>query len=69
LVTKIIKDVYDTTGIYPAISGYDFMNIGLGWDGARQTQEALNWWKDAKGTGKHGIVTFCWHWRCDNSAC
>lgn len=64
----MLKKVYDSTGKYPAISGYDFMNVGLGWDGARQTQEALNWWKDAKGTGKHGIVTFCWHWRDPNKS-
>ena len=59
----MLKKVYDSTGKYPAISGYDFMNIGLGWDGANQTNEAISWWLNGNGTGKTGIVTFCWHWR------
>ena len=39
----MLKKVYNSTEKYPAISDYDFMNVGLGWDGAKQTQEALNW--------------------------
>lgn len=60
----MLNKVYSSTGKYPAISGYDFMNIGLsGWHGENQTEEAISWWNNAKNTGKHGIVTFCWHWR------
>lgn len=59
----MLEKVHTLTNKYPALSGYDFMNIGLNWDGARQTAEAINWWQNAKGTGKHGIVAFCWHWR------
>lgn len=64
----MLEKVYDSTGKYPVISGYDFMNVGLSWDGAKQTQEAIAWWKNAKGTGKNGIVAFCWHWRDPNKA-
>ena len=35
----MLKKVYNSTEKYPAISGYDFMNVGLGWDGAKQTQK------------------------------
>ena len=60
----MLNKVYSSTEKYPAISGYDFMNIGLsGWSGENQTEEAISWWNNAKNTGKHGIVTFCWHWR------
>lgn len=60
----MLNKVYTSTGKYPAISGYDFMNVGLsGWSGAKQTDEAIAWWNNAKNTGKHGIVTICWHWR------
>lgn len=57
------QTVYEDTGRYPAIMGYDFMNYTCSCNNTDQTNEALSWWKDAKGTGKHGIVTFCWHWR------
>lgn len=65
----MLEKVYKDTGKYPAISGYDFMNIGNNsGSGQKQTQEAVNWWKNAKGTGKKGIVTFCWHWRSPDNA-
>ncbi|MDR0706533.1 MAG: glycoside hydrolase family 26 protein [Treponema sp.] len=59
--------VYDDTGKYPAIKGFDF--IQLPFDGGReQIDEAIEWW-DGKNNGEtlvpgvHGIVTFCWHWK------
>lgn len=68
----MIARVYADTGKYPALKGFDFMELtGYGqWEtpGFNQTDEAIEWW-DAKNNdetlapGKHGIVAFCWHWR------
>lgn len=51
--------VYNDTGKYPALMGYDFMNYTstASGNGTQQTEEAIAWWQ------KGGIVTFCWHWR------
>lgn len=66
-----LKQVYDSTGKYPALMGYDFMQYtGQSWnpgDSLKQTQRAINFWngKDYNGnkiSDKHGIVAFCWHW-------
>jgi mannan endo-1,4-beta-mannosidase len=58
--------VYRDTGKYPAIKGFDFMNVRNVNDdggGSKQTNEAVNWWNNSPVKGKNGIVTFCWHWR------
>ncbi|MDR2743043.1 MAG: glycoside hydrolase family 26 protein [Treponema sp.] len=63
----MIARVYADTGKYPAIKGFDF--IQLPWDnGAEQTTEAIAWWEGKNNgnvlvQGKHGIVAFCWHWK------
>jgi len=52
--------VYQATGKYPAIMGYDFMNYGMtaGWvEGLNQTEEAIAY------ANKGGLITFAWHWR------
>lgn len=59
----MLERVYEDTGKYPALQGFDFMNIKGQGSGTGQTEEAISWWKNARGTGKKGIVTFCWHWR------
>jgi mannan endo-1,4-beta-mannosidase len=63
----MIARVYADTGKYPAIKGFDF--IQLPWDNGReQTDEAIEWWNGKNNgnvlvPGKRGIVAFCWHWR------
>jgi mannan endo-1,4-beta-mannosidase len=63
----MIKRVHDDTGKYPALKGFDFLNIrypSWGGGGSKQTEEAIEWWSDNKQIpDKHGIVAFCWHWR------
>ncbi|GAB6089830.1 glycosyl hydrolase [Spirochaeta dissipatitropha] len=52
--------VYEDTGHYPALAGYDFMNYTRDVDGGSgllQVEEAKQWWAD------NGIVSFMWHWR------
>ena len=50
--------IYKSTGKYPALMGYDFMNMRSSMqNGTRQTEEAASWW--ARG----GIVLFTHHWR------
>lgn len=62
--------VYKATGKYPALMGFDFMNMldDFHSHGRTQIEKAIAW---AKGTypyeknytgRKGGIVTFCWHW-------
>lgn len=50
----------NTTGKYPAVYGFDFMNytpsrVERG-STCKDTDVAIDWWKSG------GIVTFCWHW-------
>ena len=53
--------VFKTTGKYPALMGYDFMNYkSRSGDGTKQVEEAIAWWN------KGGMVAFCWHWRDPN---
>jgi mannan endo-1,4-beta-mannosidase len=63
----MVARVFNDTGKYPAIKGFDF--IQLNYDGGNeQVNEALEWW-NGKNNGKplvadkHGIVAFCWHWK------
>ncbi|MDR0301980.1 MAG: glycoside hydrolase family 26 protein [Treponema sp.] len=61
-----VARVYKDTGRYPAIKGFDFLNIRHPeWEGggSQQTRDAINWWRNSPIKGKNGIVTFCWHWR------
>ncbi|MDR0375784.1 MAG: glycoside hydrolase family 26 protein [Treponema sp.] len=62
----MVARVYKDTGKYPALKGFDFINIrnpNWGGGGSKQTREAIAWWKNAPIRGKNGVVTFCWHWR------
>jgi len=79
----MIARVYNDTGKYPAIKGFDFIDLSSSWAnyGRDQIDEAIEWWEGKNkmnGTspakkllpGKpdiHGIVTFCWHWKVKNS--
>lgn len=51
--------VHGDTGKYPALMGYDFMDMA---EGDNQEAEALAW-HQAKG-----LLTFCWHWRDPGNA-
>jgi mannan endo-1,4-beta-mannosidase len=71
--------VFFDTGKYPALKGFDMMELPYSWsnNGKDQIDEAVEWWE---GKNKmygvepakqllpdrpdiHGIVAFCWHWR------
>ena len=66
--------VYKDTGKYPALKGFDLLNLS---SGKSQIDEAVEWWEGKnKMNGEspaakllpdkpdiHGIVSFCWHWR------
>jgi len=75
----MIARVYADTEKYPAIKGFDFIDLPFSWGGYGQNEidEAIEWWN---GTNRmrgdtpakkllpdkpdiRGIVTFCWHWR------
>jgi mannan endo-1,4-beta-mannosidase len=66
----MIARVYKEVGKYPALKGFDFINVqNPTWDGggSKQTNEAIQWWESppisaVDGRPIHGIVTFCWHW-------
>lgn len=54
------RRVFDDTGKYPALMGYDFMNIGMtapNTSGLHQVEEAIAFAR------RGGLVSFCWHWR------
>lgn len=58
------KAIYEVTGKYPAICGFDFMDYAparteLGARG-KSVDVALNFHEQG------GIVTFCWHWNAPN---
>jgi mannan endo-1,4-beta-mannosidase len=59
--TDMVERVFDATGKYPAMMGYDFMNYykgdGDGGSGLHQVEEAIDFWN------RGGLVSFCWHWR------
>ena len=60
VTTPEIEILYEATGKYPAVYGFDFMNYSPSRTerGAEcsDTDIAIDWWKSG------GIVTFCWHW-------
>jgi mannan endo-1,4-beta-mannosidase len=63
---NMVQRVYDDTGKYPALQGFDYLNIrypSWGGGGSKQTNEAIAWWENSPVPGTHGIVAFCWHWR------
>jgi mannan endo-1,4-beta-mannosidase len=52
--------VFDDTGKYPGLMGFDFMNTGMTGpkaQGTHQVEEAIAFAR------RGGLVTFCWHWR------
>jgi mannan endo-1,4-beta-mannosidase len=70
--------VFDDTGKYPAIKGFDFLELPNEWNGygRQQLEEAIEWWGGMNQNNGgpveallpdhpeiHGIVAFCWHWR------
>lgn len=71
LPAKEIAILYEVTGKYPALRGFDLMSYSLATDTLEQTahcreelsanpgsvEEAIRWAKDFGG-----LVTFCWHW-------
>jgi len=70
----MISRVYNDTGKYPAIKGFDFLELSKNnapfFGGMEQINEAIEWWEGENNgvpllsNGSiHGIVTFCWHWR------
>ena len=73
--TDMITRVFTDTGKYPAIKGFDFIQLSDNnapfFGGRQQADEAIEWWEGKNNgvsllPGKpdiHGIVTFCWHWR------
>ena len=75
----MIARVYNDTGKYPALKGFDFIDLPNSWGGygKDQVDEAIEWW-DGKNRMNgadpakkllsdkpdiHGIAAFCWHWR------
>ena len=73
----MIDRVYTDTGRYPAIKGFDMMEIPYSWTnyGQQQIDEAIEWWEGKNNGVKllpdnpdiKGIVTFSWHWRTGSS--
>jgi mannan endo-1,4-beta-mannosidase len=72
----MIARVFADTGKYPALKGFDMMELPYSWTnyGREQIDEAVEWWEGKNKMngvspaaqlvpGKHGIVAFCWHWR------
>jgi len=61
-----VSRVFRDTGRYPAIKGFDYLNIRnplAGGGGSKQTEDAIQWWTNSPVKRKNGIVAFCWHWR------
>jgi mannan endo-1,4-beta-mannosidase len=72
----MIARVFTDTGKYPALKGFDMMELPYNWTnyGRNQINEAVEWWEGKNKMngaspaaqlipGKRGIVAFCWHWR------
>jgi len=75
----MVNRVFNDTGKYPALKGFDLMQLPLNYlpylGGSEQINEAIEWW-EGKNNGEtllpqnpqiHGIVAFCWHWRAGPS--
>jgi len=67
---NMLQRVYDDTGKYPALMGFDFMNYtSMGYTADKQeTERAIKFWNGKNWSGNkisdnQGIVAFCWHWR------
>jgi mannan endo-1,4-beta-mannosidase len=71
----MISRVYSLTGKYPAIKGFDLIQLPYSgspyYAGQEQIDEAIEWWEGKNNNTKllpgkpdiHGIVTVMWHWR------
>lgn len=75
----MIARVFADTGKYPALKGFDLMQLPYTHApflaGREQINEAIEWW-EGKNNGVsllpnnpeiRGIVAFCWHWRAGQS--
>jgi mannan endo-1,4-beta-mannosidase len=76
----MITRVFTDTGKYPAIKGFDLIQLYTSNSSKEQVDEAIEWWEGKnkiKGAATaekllpdkpdiHGIVTFCWHWNIDS---
>lgn len=66
--------VYEKTGKYPALMGFDFMHVDhTEGSGITQAERARDWFKgeyeyrsDYTGA-RGGLVAFCWHWYVPSS--
>jgi len=73
----MIARVHADTGRYPALKGFDFIDLSGSWAnyGRDQIDEAIEWWEGKNNNTKllpdypdiHGIAAFCWHWKVKNS--
>ena len=73
--SDMISRVHNDTGKYPAIKGFDLIQLPYPnspyFAGREQIDEAIEWWEGKNNGVKllpdqpdiHGIVVFCWHWR------
>jgi len=71
----MIKRVFSDTGKYPALKGFDLIQLPYNYapydGGMEQISEAVEWWEGKNNATAllpdspeiHGIVAFCWHWR------
>ncbi len=60
-VSSEFTNIYEITGRYPAMAGFDLMEytpsrVEFG-SGSSDVDNAIRWWEQ-----DGGIVTFCWHW-------
>ncbi len=53
--------VYDVTGKYPALTGYDFIHMAETWIDYNNITPAKTQWEN------NGLVSYMWHWRVPNS--
>lgn len=53
--------VKEWTGKYPAMNGYDYINLTYSWEKYNNIKPVKEWWDMG------GLVTICWHWRAPDS--